>query len=134
MADTVSPSKRSDIMRSVKNRNTSPEMLVRKNLYCLGYRYRLHYKKLPGTPDIVFIGKKKAIFINGCFWHWHGCKRSRIPKTNTEYWEKKLKRNRSRDAKIYKELINLGWQLLIIWECETVNQKELSERLINFLK
>jgi DNA mismatch endonuclease (patch repair protein) len=134
LADTVSPSKRSDIMRSVKNQNTSPEILVRKNIYSLGYRYRIHCKKIPGTPDIVFLGKKKAIFIHGCFWHWHGCKRSRIPKTNSEYWEAKIKRNQERDNKNYRKLVDLGWRVLTIWECEISNKIKLSERLINFIQ
>ncbi len=121
-------------MRSVKNKNTSPEILVRKKIYRLGYRYRIHYKKLPGSPDVVFVGRKKVIFVHGCFWHWHGCKRSRMPETNSEYWETKIKRNQERDAKNYQDLINMGWNVLIIWECEIKNKIELSERLVNFIR
>ena len=110
---------RSAIMRAVKSRDTSPERAVRKILSAMGYRYRLHSKKLPGAPDIVFPGRKKVIFVHGCFWHGHQCKRgARVPKTNIAYWQSKIARNVARDVQRISELRRLGWKAKIVWECE----------------
>lgn len=108
---------RSAIMRAIRSKNTSPEIAVRKLLSAYGYRYRLHYKKLPGSPDIAFPGRKKAIFVHGCFWHGHHCK-LRVPRTNKEYWQRKLERNRKRDAWALAELRRAGWRAKVVWECE----------------
>jgi DNA mismatch endonuclease (patch repair protein) len=110
---------RSAIMRAIKSRDTSPERAVRKLLSASGYRYRLHSKHLPGRPDIVFAGRKKAIFIHGCFWHGHPCKRgARMPKTNVAYWRAKIERNQLRDQHNIRALRKAGWRVKVIWECE----------------
>jgi DNA mismatch endonuclease (patch repair protein) len=124
---------RSAIMRAVKSRDTSPERLVRKLLSASGYRYRLHSKHLPGRPDIVFAGRKKAIFIHGCFWHGHTCKRgARMPKTNAAYWRTKIERNQLRDKYHIRALRKAGWRIKIVWECE-LKRKTLLNSLQKFL-
>jgi DNA mismatch endonuclease (patch repair protein) len=111
---------RSAIMRSVKSKNTRPELVVRRLIHSLGYRYRLHVKALPGNPDLVFPSRRKIINIHGCFWHGHDCRRgARLPKENSDYWREKLTRNRDRDLQSEKELQVAGWDVLTIWECET---------------
>jgi DNA mismatch endonuclease (patch repair protein) len=125
---------RSRTMRAVKSKNTSPELLVRRLLHARGYRYRLHRSDLPGNPDIVFPGRKRALFIHGCFWHGHACARgSRIPKTNTEYWTAKVSRNRMRDTKARKHLQSDGWKVLALWECELRNEAAALRKLTRFL-
>ncbi|WP_343031180.1 very short patch repair endonuclease [Roseospira navarrensis] len=127
------PLTRSETMRRVRGTNTSPELIVRRVLYGLGFRYRLHAADLPGKPDIVNRTKKKAIFVHGCFWHGHCCKRgNRRPKTNTEYWRKKIDRNMERDLLNIMELRRCGWDVLVIWECE-INHHDLSEKLSKFI-
>lgn len=125
---------RSQIMARVKSSGTSCELAVRKLLTSMGYRYRLHGKHLPGSPDVYFIGKKKTIFVNGCFWHHHEvCGRGKIPKTNREYWENKLLKNVERDEKNSNDLESMGWGVLIIWECEIVDLDNLDNKLRAFL-
>lgn len=122
-------------MRAVKGRDTTPEMVVRHLLHRLGYRYRLHRRDLPGNPDLVFGPRRKVIFVHGCFWHGHKCKRgSRRPATNTAYWNRKLDRNIERDTENQARLRDLGWSALVIWECETKDAAALIERLTSFLK
>lgn len=107
-------------MSRIGSRNTVPELVVRRLLWSMGYRYRLHRRDLPGTPDIVFIGKRLAIFVHGCFWHRHiDCRKSSIPKTRTEFWRAKLEANVKRDLRKFQELTQLGWKCQVIWECET---------------
>lgn len=121
-------------MARVKSRNTAPELLVRRMLTDLGYRYRLHRSDLPGKPDIAFIGRRKAIFVHGCFWHGHHCKRgARVPKTNREYWSAKIARNRARDAHSAARLMAMGWDVLALYECELRDPAVLRERLTTFL-
>ena len=108
-------------------------MQVRRLLTKMGYRYRLHRKDLPGSPDIAFVGKRKAIFVNGCFWHGHGCQKGRGPKSRLEYWGPKLEANRERDARKISELEALGWSVLTVWQCELKSEIDLQERLDNFL-
>lgn len=106
-------------MARVRSRNTAPELAVRKVLRELGIGYRLHVGSLPGTPDIACRGRRKAIFVNGCFWHQHpGCRRATIPKTNFAFWESKLSRNRIRDSETRSRLTALGWETLVVWQCE----------------
>jgi DNA mismatch endonuclease (patch repair protein) len=131
--DTRSPEQRSRIMRSVSTAHTGPEWQVRRLLYGSGYRYRLHEKRLPGRPDIVFLGRKKAIFVHGCFWHGHHCLKGRAPKSRLEYWGPKLAANRVRDARNQEQLAALGWQYLTVWQCETQNREELLQRLKSFV-
>ena len=112
-------------MRNIKSKNTRPEIFVRKLIYSLGYRYRIHYKGLPGKPDLVFAGKNKVIFVNGCFWHGHyGCTDGRIPKANAEYWKGKIEKNKMRDKIHEDELRSLGWDVLVMWECEIENKNQ----------
>lgn len=121
-------------MRAVKSRDTRPEMAVRRLLHRMGYRYRLHGEGLPGKPDIVFGPRRKVIFIHGCFWHGHSCKRgNRVPKTNTEYWVRKIGRNVERHSRQIEELIGMGWKGLTLWECELADKTALAQRLVAFL-
>jgi len=121
-------------MRAVKSRNTNPELAVRRLLFSTGYRYRLHRSDLPGKPDIAFPGLRKAIFVNGCFWHGHDCARgARVPKANRPYWEEKVGRNRERDKLQLRKLEELGWSTLSVWECEIRNPALLLERMKLFL-
>lgn len=134
MPDIFSPEKRSWIMSRVKNRNTSPEKLVRSLLHRLGFRFRLHHKKLPGHPDIVLPKYRKVIFVHGCFWHGHDCPRGKRPATNREFWNEKIERNRARDRHSEAKLGELGWESLVVWQCETKDLEELAERLLVFLQ
>lgn len=132
MADTVSPEKRSDVMSRVRSKDTKPELLIRKGLHALGFRYRLHAKNLPGKPDLVFAKYRSLIFVNGCFWHGHLCDLYRFPKSNTEYWKGKIKRNVERDAANLKRLNDTGWRILIIWECAIKGKARLPiEKVLN---
>jgi DNA mismatch endonuclease (patch repair protein) len=112
-------------MAQVKSKNTKPEMVVRKAAHALGLRFRLHRSDLPGKPDIVFPARRTAVFVHGCFWHQHGCKRARRPKTNTAYWTKKLDRNAQRDRSAAKALRKSGWRCAAIWECQTKDPRKL---------
>jgi DNA mismatch endonuclease, patch repair protein len=130
---TIDPH-RSATMRAVKSKDTKPELTVRSLVYRLGYRFRLHRKDIPGTPDIAFPGRRKVIFIHGCFWHGHNCKRgARVPQNNRDYWEKKIERNRQRDMINLDTLQQLRWQVLVIWECEISQSHDLVEKLTGFL-
>lgn len=123
-------------MRAVRSKDTLPEMIVRRLAHGLGYRFRLHRKDLPGSPDLVFPGRRKVIFVHGCFWHHHtGCKRGTIPSRRPDYWRAKLERNVDRDARNVAELTKLGWQCMTIWECEMAPSKvsEATSRLRSFL-
>lgn len=125
---------RSEIMRRVCSTNTKPELIVRRLIHSLGFRYRLHKKDLPGKPDLVFSSKRKVIFVNGCFWHGHSCKRgNRLPKKNRDYWTKKIGSNKHRDKNNTEKLIEAGWSVLTIWECETKDQESLRHMIVEFL-
>lgn len=125
---------RSRVMRAVKSRDTKPEMVVRRLVHSMGYRYRLHRKDLPGKPDLVFRSRKKAIFVHGCFWHGHTCRRGdRQPKTNAAYWVSKIGRNRLRYERQRAELAAQGWRVLTVWECEMRGRDELAARVQAFL-
>jgi len=132
--DVFEPEKRSAIMRRVKSGDTKPEMRVRRILHAMGYRYRLHHRTLPGCPDIVLPRHRKIIMVHGCFWHRHDCPAGRKkPKTNEKYWTEKLTKNRLRDAGNLAKLETMGWHVLVIWECETRNHADLSNRLAEFM-
>lgn len=119
-------------MARIKSKNTSPEVKVRSLLHKLGYRFRLHDKKLPGKPDIILPKHKTVIFVHGCFWHHHkGCARASMPKTNQQYWQKKFKRNIERFDAVEKEITKLGWKVFVVWECETNEYNVLLERVNN---
>jgi DNA mismatch endonuclease (patch repair protein) len=125
---------RSAIMRAVKSTDTRPEMIVRSLAHRLGFRFRLHRKTLPGRPDLVFVGRRKVIFVHGCFWHGHACKRGdRLPKTNALYWTLKIAGNKARDAKAQAALAAAGWRVLVVWECETRDLGALRARIEDFL-
>ena len=125
---------RSRTMAAVRSKDTKPEMLVRRAAHALGYRFRLHRKDLPGKPDLVFPSRKAVIFVDGCYWHGHDCKRgARMPKTNVEYWQAKIARNMKRDANNIATLEADGWQVLTIWECELNDRDDLARRLQEFL-
>lgn len=128
--DIFDKNKRSAIMGAIKGKNTKPEIRLRKALFAKGYRYRIHYKKLPGSPDIVLPRYKTAILLHGCFWHGHDCI-SKLPKTNTEFWKKKIERNRTRDNQQEEMLRNLGWKIIKIWECEIKTKDKLDEVVKN---
>ena len=118
MADTRTPDQRRRIMQAIRCKDTKPERIVRRLLHGLGYRYRLHRSDLPGKPDLVFPGRRKAIFVHGCFWHAHGCRRGQPPKSRLDYWLPKLERNRERDAEKRASLESLSWSVLTVWQCE----------------
>ncbi len=121
-------------MRLVRSTDTSPEMRVRRLAHRLGYRYRLHVSKLPGRPDLVFPGRRKVIFVHGCFWHRHkNCRLARLPKSRLDYWLPKLEGNAKRDKRHIKDLRNLGWTTLIIWECQTKDLEWLAGQISCFL-
>ncbi len=130
MTDVFSPEKRSSVMRRVKGKDTAPELKVRKLLTRMGLRYRLHRKDLPGNPDVVMPGRKLAVFVHGCFWHGHDCRRgARAPKANADYWTAKIARNRVRDAASTEALAAMGWAPITIWECEMRDEAALRARL-----
>ncbi|MGZ3797826.1 MAG: very short patch repair endonuclease [Pseudobdellovibrionaceae bacterium] len=125
---------RSRIMRAVKSRNTKPEMIVRRMIHAMGKRYRLHRDDLPGKPDLTFSHLRKIIFVHGCFWHGHDCKHGvRQPKTNANYWKQKISRNKERDATVQEALQSMGWNVMVIWECELKNKERLAEIIKAFL-
>jgi DNA mismatch endonuclease (patch repair protein) len=134
MPDSLTPEERSEHMRRIRKTDTKPEVRVRRVAHALGYRFRLHRRDLPGTPDLVFPRLRKAILVHGCFWHQHeGCRLARMPKARPEYWKPKLERNRARDKEARRALEAAGWRVLTIWECETTDLEALSERVGGFL-
>ena len=129
MTDVVSPAKRSQMMSGIKGKNSLPEMLVRKALFAMGYRFRLHRRDLPGTPDIAMPGRRIAIFVHGCFWHGHDCARgARVPKANRDYWVAKVGRNVARDAVSRDALEAAGWRVETVWECDLKDAAALEGR------
>jgi DNA mismatch endonuclease, patch repair protein len=133
VTDTRTPEQRRRIMQSVRTRGTGPELAVRRVLSRLGYRYRLNAKDLPGRPDIVLPRRMKAIFVHGCFWHGHGCRKGRAPKSRLEYWKPKLSANKARDRMQRGALKRLGWSVLTVWQCETQDTQALVSKLTDFL-
>lgn len=135
MVDRLTPERRSALMSKVRGKDTSPELRVRKLLFAMGARYRLHDSKLPGKPDIVMRRRRKAIFVHGCFWHRHpGCKKATMPKSRVQYWTEKFDRNVERDNAAVEALTDAGWDVLIIWECETKQPELLTGILRDFLE
>ena len=134
MADKLTAARRSENMRRVKGRNTKPELIVRRIVHGMGFRYRLHGKHLPGKPDLLFTSRRAVIFVHGCYWHQHpGCSRATIPQSNVAFWTDKLARNRKRDADQVRALKTAGWRPLVIWECETKDARRLGQRVRRFL-
>ncbi|WP_339862865.1 very short patch repair endonuclease [Paremcibacter congregatus] len=126
MPDIVTSEKRSQMMAGIKGKNTKPEMLVRKLVHSLGYRYRLHVNDLPGKPDLVFPRHRGVIFVHGCFWHGHNCHLFKLPGTRQEFWKTKIEKNRMNDSKAKAALQNLGWRQLDIWECALKGKTKVS--------
>jgi DNA mismatch endonuclease (patch repair protein) len=120
-------------MSAIRSKDTTPEIAVRRLVHSLGFRYRLHVRDLPGTPDLVFARHRKIIDVSGCFWHSHHCARSHIPHSRLEYWEPKLQRNKQRDRRNRQALRRRGWQILIVWECEVKDLRALTKRIRRFL-
>ncbi|WP_202967921.1 very short patch repair endonuclease [Chryseobacterium kwangjuense] len=134
--DIWSKEKRSEVMSKIRGKNTKPEMILRSQLFMKGFRFRIHKKDLPGKPDIVLPKYKTVIFVHGCFWHYHkDCREGRIPSTNSKFWQEKLSKNIDRDEKYIKELQQLGWKVIVIWECEIEkNIEDTLEKLIVNIK
>lgn len=131
--DTRSSDQRSRIMRAVGQKHTGPELIVRRLLHANGYRFRLHRRDLPGSPDLAFPGRRKALFVHGCFWHGHDCPKGQLPKSRPEYWVPKIDANKARDARKEAELRALGWEVATIWQCQTKDGPFLLDRLRSFL-
>lgn len=131
--DRLTPEKRSWNMSRIRSKNTKPELYLRRALHGMGFRYRLHEKKLPGSPDLVFPKYKAVIFVHGCFWHRHGCKQATTPSTRKQYWEEKFKGNIERDERNIQSLKDLGWRVMVVWECE-LKRLELLEEIKSFLR
>lgn len=133
MVDRLSPERRSWLMSRIGGKNTRPEVLVRSMLHRLGYRFSLHRRDLPGTPDIVLPARGAVVFVNGCFWHGHACKRSRMPKSRIDYWTAKIDANRLRDARKRRQLVSLGWKVVVVWECELKNPDKLESKFLRLI-
>lgn len=136
MTDKLTPQQRKALMGRVRNKNTAPEMLVRRLLHRMGYRFRLHRRDLPGTPDIVLPKYRTVVFVHGCFWHGHeGCRRGTRPVSNKDFWNAKINRNCERDATATTSLVGAGWRVITVWDCEIkAGEDALSARLSAFVK
>jgi DNA mismatch endonuclease (patch repair protein) len=132
--DPLTPEERSERMSRIRKTDTKPEMIVRRLVHGIGYRYRLHASDLPGHPDLVFRPRRKVIFVHGCFWHQHGCRQYRQPRTKRSFWVPKLEGNKERDQTNQKKLSAMGWKFLVIWECELQDKEKLRERITEFLE
>jgi len=132
----MTPKERSERMSRIRGKDTKPEMIVRRLVHGMGFRYRLHRRDLPGVPDLVFSGLKKVIFVHGCFWHRHPdpcCNLARLPKSRLDFWKPKLEANRRRDIEKQEELISLGWEILVVWECQIGDKEQLENTIRAFL-
>lgn len=133
--DRLSPERRGWLMSRVRSKDTTPELAVRRLVFGMGYRYRLYDKRLPGRPDLVFAGRRKVVFVNGCFWHGHrGCRYARLPRTNTDFWREKIRKNRARDRRNAALLEASGWKVLTVWQCELKDVETLADSLYEFLE
>jgi len=134
LADTLTPKERSERMSRVRGKGSKPEMKLRRLVHGMGFRYRLHSQVLPGKPDMVFTGRKAVIFMHGCFWHRHpGCKLARMPKSRIDFWREKLDANRQRDLQNQARLRNMGWRVLVVWECQLGDTSAMSRIVREFL-
>ena len=133
--DRISEEKRSEVMRRVKSKNTTPELAVRKLLYQFGFRYRLHRQDLPGVPDITLPRHRIAVFVNGCFWHQHsGCRKATIPENRHDWWERKLRRTVARDAENKRQLEESGWRVIVLWECQIRSPLALRSKIAELIR
>lgn len=134
LADTLSPKERSERMSRIRGKGSKPEMRLRRLVHSLGFRYRLHVKELPGKPDLVFPARRAVIFMHGCFWHRHErCRLARLPKSKLDFWITKLEANRQRDLIHQRQLSDLGWRVLVVWECELNDTEHVSRIVKKFL-
>ena len=133
MADNLTPEKRSELMGRIRGVDTKPELFVRRALHARGYRFHKHIRELPGCPDLVFAGRRAVIFVHGCFWHRHGCKKTYVPNSRKEFWEAKFASNVKRDKRDQLELAEAGWRSLVVWECEIENDGSTMDRITDFL-
>jgi DNA mismatch endonuclease, patch repair protein len=133
MADSLSIARRSWLMSRVSAKNTKPEMVVRRAAHALGYRFRLHRTDLPGCPDLVFPKLRRLIFVHGCYWHRHQCRKATMPSSNVDFWQKKFAKNLARDKRVLADMHDLGWDAMVVWECETKDSGSLCDRLTAFL-
>lgn len=133
IVDILTRERRSELMGRIRGKDTGPELRVRRFAHGMGYRFRLHRRDLPGSPDVVFPSRKAAIFIHGCFWHRHTCGRAYEPKTRPEFWSKKFAGNVARDRQAKRALRKAGWKVLVIWECETTSGERVTSKLLKFL-
>lgn len=135
MADVFTQAKRSAIMSRITGKNTKPEIVVRKIVHSLGFRFALHRRDLPGTPDLVLPRYRKVIFVHGCFWHGHArCRRATLPSTNKKFWHEKIGGNKLRDTSAKRRLQQTGWEVLVVWQCEIAKREKLIKRLESFLR
>jgi DNA mismatch endonuclease (patch repair protein) len=135
MVDRISPDRRSEIMARIRSKDSLPEFIVRRLVHGMGYRYRLHGRSLPGKPDLVFPGRRKVIFVHGCWWHRHSCRQGQsVAKTNTAFWAKKMDENIARDRRAIRALKKIGWTVLVVWECQTRQPEHLKHRLRKYLE
>lgn len=130
--DRITRAQRSKLMASIRSKDTKPELRVRSLIHAMGYRYRIH-GALPGRPDLVFARLRKVIFVHGCYWHAHKCKKGAIPATNSDFWKEKFAKNRARDRSVIRKLRAAGWSALVVWECETKDTERLVPKLARFL-
>jgi DNA mismatch endonuclease (patch repair protein) len=133
MVDTLTPQQRSERMSRIRGKNTAPEIVVRKLAHALGFRFRLYRKDLSGSPDLVFPRLRKVVFVHGCFWHGHGCRYGKLPKSNVPFWRDKIHKNQARDARNQSDLAESGWSVLVLWQCETRDLGTLRKQLTTFL-
>lgn len=135
MPDVLTAEQRQYCMSRIRGKDTKPEMIVRKLLHALGYRYRLHCRDLPGSPDLVLRSRRKVLFVHGCFWHRHRCRYGQpLPRTRRGFWKKKLQENQQRDKRNRRLLRRLGWEVFVVWECQTKRREWLVTRLVDFLE
>ena len=133
MADILAPLERSVLMGRIRGVDTKPELFVRRALHALGYRFRVHVRSLPGTPDVVFSRRRKAVFVHGCFWHRHGCRKTYTPKSRKRFWQEKFAANVARDRRAQERLARDGWRIFVAWECEIEADDALLDRMAAFL-
>ena len=133
MTDIITPAERSALMSRIRGVDTNPELFVRRSLHAMGYRYRTHVRELPGRPDLVFSRRHAVIFVHGCFWHRHGCRKTYVPKTRESFWQRKFAGNVNRDKRNERLLAEAGWRVLVVWECEVEGDDSLLDRTVDFL-
>ena len=134
MADSLSPSARSERMSLIRSKDTVPELIVRKAVWAAGFRYRIHGQGLPGKPDLIFSGLSTVVFVHGCYWHAHHCQKGRVPGSNSSFWREKFSKNKARDARNVRQLRNAGWSVLTVWECTLATARSRDATLRRLLR